>query len=330
VAKQSPEEREQLATKRIFRVLSAHLIVNQRTLEQKIADAGPFNQRIDPHVLTEVRNQLMKEGAIAATHRAGAPWYYASNTLPTAYEARLAELLPIYRGYMAIGGRIGQALEIATYRALATLPNADFSGRFRDLNEHDDSTLYRKEEPPQHIGIRSLKGHERLDFILRTSDAGPLGLECKNVRHWMYPHVPEITETLQKCLALDAVPVLIARRIPFVTFAIFSKCGFIVHQTYNQLFPNTAATIAAQARDKTLLGYHDIRLGNAPDARLLKFAVVNLPNIASAARAKFEAHKDLLTRYAFGEITYEEFAARVLRRWRGENEDGPYTKTKDG
>ena len=59
-------------------------VANQRTLEQKIADAGPFDQRIDPHVLGAVRNRLTQEGVIAATNRAGAPWFYASNTDPAA------------------------------------------------------------------------------------------------------------------------------------------------------------------------------------------------------------------------------------------------------
>lgn len=183
--------------------------------------------------------------------------------------------------------------------------------------------MYKKEEPLQHIGTRSLKGGERLDFILRTSDAGPLGIECKNVRHWMYPHVEEITETLSKCLALDAVPVFIARRIPFATFAVLSKCGFIIHETYNQLFPASFAELAAKASDKNLLGYHDIRIGNTPDARLVKFVTINLPKIAADARSKFDAHKDLLEPYVNREMAYDEFAARVLRRWRGESEDGP-------
>ena len=192
-------------------------------------------------------------------------------------EARLAELLPIYKACNDIGGRIGQALEIAVYRALCNIPNVDFSGRFVDLDAHDDAKMYSKEEPQRHIGIRSLPGKTKLDFILRTPDAGPLGIECKNVRHWMYPHVEELSETLSKCFALDAVPVFIARRIPFPTFAVLSKCGFIFHQTYNQLFPTAFAELAAKASDKNTLGYHDIRTGNAPDARLLKFITASQP-----------------------------------------------------
>lgn len=322
MAKLSRQDREAIAEARILRVLGTYTVANQRTLEQKIADAGPYNQRIDPHVLTEVRNRLHTEGVIGIVNRQNAPWYFASNTPKATMQTRLGELIPVYKAYTNIAGRIGQALEIATYRALCALPNADFAGRFRDLDAHDDSTFYKKEEPPQHIGTRTLSGAERLDFILRHPDAGPLGLECKNVRHWMYPHVPEIKETLKKCVALNAVPVFIARRFPFVTFAVLSKCGLIIHQTYNQLFPAADAGTADKARDKNLLGYHDIRTGNMPDARLLKFITVNLPDIATEAREKFEDHKDLLEPYANGNMPYEEFAARVLRRDRGENEDG--------
>jgi hypothetical protein len=147
VAKLSREEREQIAETRILRVLGTLTVANQRTLEQKISDAGPYNQRIDPHILTDVRNRLETEGAIATTTRLNAPWYYAGNTPSEVIESRLAEVLPIYKAYTDIGGRIGQVLEIATYRALCQIPKADFSGRFRDLDSHDDSTMYKKEEP---------------------------------------------------------------------------------------------------------------------------------------------------------------------------------------
>ena len=323
MAKMTGEARQDIAETRILRALTVLTVADQRTLEQKISDAGPFNQRVDPHILTEVRNRLHDEGVIATVSREGAPWYYAGNTPADAINARLAELVPIYKSCNDIGGRIGQTLEIAVYRALCQIPNADFSGRFVDLDNHDDSKMYSKEEPQRHIGTRSLPGRTNLDFLLRTKNAGPLAIECKNVRHWMYPHVEELSETLAKCIALDAVPVFIARRIPFPTFAVFSKCGFIFHQTYNQLFPNAFKELAAKARDKNMLGYHDIRLGNMPDARLLKFMTVNLPQVAVEARAKFTAHIDLLEPYATGIMDYEEFAGRVLRRWRGQNEDGP-------
>jgi hypothetical protein len=319
----SRADRDALAAKRLIVALRAHGIATARTLEQKISDAGPYNQRIDPHVLTPVRNQLIHDGRIVAYEFEGTTWYYLPDATKERLDERFNQQLPWYR---AINGGtlpklIGQTLEIATYKALLAGPLEEFSGRFLDLTAHDDSTLYRKEEPPQHIGRRELPGKKNLDFLIRHPTAGYLGVECKNVRVWLYPHDSEIKETLQKCLTLEAVPVIIGRRIPYVTFVVLSRCGVILHELYNQLLPNSAAPIAAHAKNKTLLGYHDIRLGSEPDARLLKFIGETLPKIADEARAKFEGYKDLLHNFANGHLSYEEFVGRSARRYRGQNED---------
>jgi len=79
--------------------------------------------------------------------------------------------------------------------------------------------------------------------------------------------------------------------------------------------------IAEKARDKRLLGYHDIRIGNEPNERLIKFITTNLPKVAPAARAKFDSYKDLLSSFAFGTSFYDAFTARVRRRSQGQNED---------
>jgi hypothetical protein len=321
--KLSRAERDALATKRLVVNLRAHGVANARTLEQKISDAGPYGQRIDPHILTPVRKQLETDGTIARTVHDNVPWFHLADADASQVGARLAIQLPIHRALNAgtLPKRIGQCLEIATYRALRAGPLLDFHGRFRDLSDHDDDQLFRKEEPPQHIGARELPGEQRLDFLVRHPEAGYLGLECKNTRPWLYPHDADIKEMLAKCIALDVVPVLIARRIPFVTFKLFSTCGVIMHQTYNQLLPNTEAELAKKARDKTLLGYHDIRLRNAADPRMLTFIARNMPAIAVDARAKFADYSDLLDAFATGVMPYEEFAGRVRRRSRGEAED---------
>lgn len=316
-------ERQGIAAKRLVANLRAHGVANARTLEQKISDAGPYSQRIDPHILTPVRKALENDGIIKRVFHDNVPWFHLRDTDPAEVAARLAVQLAIYRALSAgtVHKRIGQCLEIATYRALLIGPLAEFQGRFRDLIEHDDSTSYSKEEPQQHIGARALHGDQRLDFLVRHPEAGYLGLECKNTRPWLYPHDEDIKETLVKCLALDVVPVLIVRRNPFVTFKLLSTCGVILHQTYNQLLPNADAVLAEQARDKKLLGYHDIRLGNAADARMIKFIGQNMPRVAVEARAKYDEFKDLLYDFATGAMPYDEFAGRVRRRSHGDPED---------
>jgi hypothetical protein len=322
VAKLSRQKREEIAEKRLFSILGSHGIATARTLEQKISDAGPYNQRIDPHILTEVRNRMVEENKLVRTTHANVPSFSIVGADGIQIAARLALQLPVYRSINGgnIATRVGQALEIATYRCLVAA-DAEFYGRFRDLDEHDDSTLYSKEEPPQHIGKRALEGKQNLDFLLRDNSAGWMGLECKNVREWLYPDREELLDTLKKCLALHAVPVIIARRIPYVSFRLLGRCGVIFHENYNQRIPASEKDLADKAKRKDLLGYHDIRTGNEPDDRMVAFFQDTLPNIAEEMRKRYEEYYDLLAAWAHNAMTYEEFAAQVRRREQGINED---------
>ena len=324
-------ERPALARKRLLRILSAHGIALARTLEQKISDAGPANQRIDPHILTPARKKLISEGKITTRNAANAPWYHLAATPPATLQNRLDEQLPVFRGLQSgnLGSRIGQCLEIAIYKALLPQVTLDHVGGFTGLAEHDDSILYSKEEPPQTLSGRRLPGDQRLDFLIRHPDAGWAAIESKNVREWLYPDRSEITDLLGKAIALDAVPVLIARRLAFVTFKVLSTCGVLFHQTYNQLLPDTERELADKAKDKRLLGYHDIRIGNEPDNRLTTFVTTNLPRILPEARYRFDDYKDLLADFAAHTISYQEFAARVRRRSGGLYEDGDWDPSDD-
>ena len=316
------ENRYALAYKRLENILTKYGIANARTLEQKIADAGPSNQRIDPHILTQARRTLVREGRIEQITQNGAPWYYLANTPRQIVERRLEEQLPIFRALQHgdLGLRMGQCLEIAIYKALLRQDTLEHLGRFKNLEEHDDSRPYSKEEPPQSISGNSLPGDQRLDFLIRHQEAGWAGIEAKNVREWLYPDREEITDLLRKAIALDCIPILIARRFPFVTFKVLSACGVVFHQNYNQLLPEADRALAEKAKDKRLLGYHDIRVGNQPDARLIKFVTTTLPQILPEARKRFEEYKDLLDDFAEG-MEYQEFAGRARRRGQGVDED---------
>jgi hypothetical protein len=231
MAKLSRTEREAIAEKRLLSVLAAHDIANARTLEQKISDAGPYGQRIDPHILTPVRNRMVEEAKLGQIDHVGTPWFYLPNKPEDVLLARLEEQAAVHSAYTAgtISLRVGQALEIAVYRALCSIENSEFYGRYKDLDAHDDGSPYAKEEPPQHIGSLALHGDERLDYIIRHPAAGHLGIECKNVRSWLYPDRDEITDAIRKCIAINCVPVLIGRRIPYVTFSLLSRCGVLMH-----------------------------------------------------------------------------------------------------
>lgn len=322
-------DRKSIAQKRIISVLRNHVIATSRTLEQKISDAGPYNQRVDPHILTTVRNNLLSEGKI--NKKSNLPFFYLKNTPKNILNNRFKKQYKIYNALQSrdIGQRIGQCLEISIFRALKKQDELFFLGNFSDLNKHDDSKLYHKEEPPRSISGRSLAGKKSLDFIIQHPDYGWAGIEAKNTREWLYPDRSEIKDLLYKSVTLDIVPIMIARRIPFVTFKILSHCGVVFHQTYNQLFPQSEQKLAEKAKDKKLLGYHDIRIGNYPDKRLIKFICENLPKILSNSREKFIKYNDLLTDFAIGSIEYKEFSARVQRRSEGKNENSDWDFSED-
>ncbi len=321
--------RPEIARRRITRILSTYTVANGRTLEQKIADAGPGHLRVDPHILTTVRNDLLRLDFIRSQTHADTPWFHLTDTPLADVERRLNdELLPIHRAINDgdLTQRMGQALEIAILKALTSQTTLGFLGDFSDLPQHDDSTLYSKVEPPNVISGRSI-APRNLDFVLGDLSA-PVGVEVKNVRPWIYPQSTSVRDLLSKCCELDAVPLLIARRIAYVTFKLLHPCGVLFHQTYNQRFPSADQALAERAANKHLLGFHDIRVGNEPDSRLTKF-VETLPTLIEPARAKFDEFKDLLCDYGSSTIDYPSFAARVRRRLAGEPEDYDHPPDED-
>jgi hypothetical protein len=83
--------------KRIRNVLRAHVAASARILENKISDAGPTNQRIDPHVLSKARALLENVHDVEVIKdRKGTPWYYLCGTPTEILEPRLKELQALH------------------------------------------------------------------------------------------------------------------------------------------------------------------------------------------------------------------------------------------
>ena len=206
-------ERFQLALTRITNVLRKHGIALSRTLEQKISDAGPYGQRIDPHVLTTARNHLNKEKRVVQLYKI-APWYHLTETPTDIITRRLSEQLSVFKAMQRgdTGSRIGQALEIAIYRALLRQDKLEHFGSFLDLDEHDDSTLYSKEEPPASLSGRRILGKQRLDFLVHHETAGWAGIESKNIREWLYPSRKEIEKGQERQVFILHLRTLICQK----------------------------------------------------------------------------------------------------------------------
>lgn len=265
---------------------------------------------------------MLREGLLSISELDRSQWFHLANENPETIAARLAELQPIWTQFTdgATVARTGQALEIAVFRALREA-RIDVYGGFGDLEAHDDSKLYSKTELQSFNG--ATLGKHALDFIVRVGNHH-CGIEVKNTRPWFYAHEPMLRDLIRKALTFKVQPVLIARRIQYVTFRVLGTCGLILHETYNQRMAQSDAELADRVRHKDLLGYHDIRTGNHADPRLIKFFAVSLPSILEEAASRVERYHDLLWAFATREMQYDEFAARVRRREQGQKEDNDW------
>jgi hypothetical protein len=304
------QERIAIGERRILNILRKHGIATMRMLEQKISDAGPNPQRVDPHLLTKARISLTNQGLLLTLDTKTVKWHYLAETATALVEQRFNQLNPIHAQTesRAFTDRMGDTAEIAVMKAMQE-SRAPFFGHFTDLEKHDDSQRYTKHDPDFFCG-RPIEGG-KLDYILVQLDAGGMGIEIKNTREWVYPDKQIVKDLLSKCVQIDVVPVLIARRIHYSAFSILNACGGVVHQIYNQLYPAADAALADLVRNKNLLGYADVRTGNDPDARLLKFFQSSLPAVSDESREKFNENRELIEQYTKGQITYPQFVGKL-------------------
>jgi hypothetical protein len=104
-------------------------------------------------------------------------------------------------------------------------------------------------------------------------------------------------------------PIIIARRLPYITkVALCAPAGIIAHETYNQLYPDTAYghELASKVRLKRGLGYADVRPSEDPLPRTVEFFEKNLPGLLSTAAARFQASRPMLQRWVDSQITWTQ------------------------
>lgn len=108
----------------------------------------------------------------------------------------------------------------------------------------------------------------------------------------------EIWFTISKCCELDAVPLFITRKLPYVTFLFFGKCGMVGFQTHFQYFHPTVEPELARVKAVDGLGYKDIQCTLEPSPHLINFLDRTLPKIGADFTKRFAARKALLQEYA--------------------------------
>jgi hypothetical protein len=166
------------------------------------------------------------------------------------------------------------------------------------------------------------------DFIRYGHDAGPLCIECKNYREWLYPTKPYIKHHIIRCADLNCVPVFVVRRIHYSTLTnFFQPAGIIAHESYYQYFPSDQIAIATQAQHKRSLGFTDIRASEEPHQRTVRFFCSTLPKISDYMAERWEHNKEALLAYANGEIhlaqLYNAIGSRAAGNWVEPDDEEP-------
>lgn len=225
-------------------------------------------------------------------------------------------MAPLYASITGkgFGNLIGDALEVIVYKCLDQIytaqPRYTYQGYFHVDEPKNKYGRYPKTQPPKSINKFTTK--KEADFHQFGHDVGPLCIECKNYREWLYPHHENIRELIIKSAELGATPVLINRRIHYTTRTNFLEpAGIIAHESYYQYYPADQAELAKKVKHKRSLGFTDVTATENPHPRTVKFFGEILPKIVDFMGERWNANRSALVEYAEGEINLAQLYTEI-------------------
>lgn len=311
-------ERIAVAKSRIQSVLDRDIVCNQKTLEQKIAEQGPKPMRVDPHLVGLAIFDLLHLNRLTAHKHESTgttSWLANPGTKKEVVASRLDELAPLYSKIKGngFGNLTGDALELIVWKCLEQCYAANrrygFQGHF-DLSKPKKNGRYVRTAPPKSLNGKTFIGEA--DYFQFGYDEGTLCIECKNYREWFYPQETMIKELIIKANALDAVPVLIVRRLHYTTRSnLLEPAGIIAHETLLQYYPEDQAELAAEVKHARKLGFTDVTATEEPHPRTVRFFSEILPRIVEPMATKWFANRSALVAYALGEINLAQLYTEI-------------------
>lgn len=296
-------ERLALAKRRIKNILRTRFYANVRQLESKIAEAGPLDQRCDPHVISQALRELLMTKEIAVEKGPQqAHFYYLPSLLATpdfsARKARILELTAIHHSLTSGDSTIcGDALEAVIGAAISK------TGNFTELGS--------KKKPLLNFGNVEIPGS--LDYLLlANSPASIIALEAKNIREWIYPDSRELWLLIHKAMLIAqgtsalVLPVLICRKIPYYARVAFKQMGVLGFEMHRQYYIPKVESQLTEIRHKDGLGFHDIVTDLTPPETLIRFLSETLPEQTATYAQQFRQNIPVYEKHAerMGEKKY--------------------------
>lgn len=290
-----PDHWIELAKKRIKQVLRNRIYLNQRQLESKVSEAGPTNQRCNPHVITRALTELVRDGEVLCD---SIPNYCRFFYLPQRRSASSKQFFQqrkqlidrVYKDYLKLTSGdskvCGDILELVMTAAISETKSyfpAAISGQKKfgeiEINGPFD-------------GVYFLPGSSHLICV-----------EAKNIREWLYPSSQELWSLIHKSAQfigspVSPLPILVTRKIPYYAYDAFKRLGLLGYEMHRQLFAPSVADKLMEIRDKDILGFHDVSTDLRVPPGLTKFFSKTIPEQASTYSAQFAANKPIFDVYA--------------------------------
>ena len=305
----------ELSRNRLRKVLKTNRVGNIRQLESKICEAGPPQMRPAPDILTKALNELTKSGIIKSDKvpigSGDENIFYFAEDFDfnlSSDKDRYSRIVKLYREFLKIVNHkknCGYVLETIMQKAIKASKTYHFvGGPGRSTNNFS-------------VNGTIIKGD--FDFILQ-SKAKLIGVELKNKRKWLYPDHRDLWVAIYRCLENNALPVIIARKFPYVVRLIFKHVGILGYETHNQYLKPELVNVMVEMRDKNGLGFADLRFTDEPEERHINFFKKILPNQEEDSWESFTSNKDILNKYAqiLKEDTSSKSRTKLVYQFLGE------------
>lgn len=314
------DEWDIIAKKRILNILDKRRISYSSHLEIKIAESGPSYMRPEPHKISKgVRllkaDNLIKEYDLYKHFgkKSDGTKFLVLDGFGSPQDIARAKAFYDWRQMFLKMSQIseycGFVLEKLIYDAVLT------SNKYHVIGsgpEYQSKKLIKTNNSEilsyQGKNIYKHKDGAGFDlFCIHKESNIPIGIEAKNIREWIYPASEEVWRAIARACTLDCLPVLIARRIPFITKAgFFSKFGILGFESNFQFFDNEVQAksdykFKEKVIHKDYLGFSDIKLIKEKDETpksLVYFFEDVLDNEVKTYYKRFLKYKDILGKYA--------------------------------
>lgn len=151
------------------------------------------------------------------------------------------------------------------------------------------------------VGGRTIDNSSPVDHLVQHQPTGVLMLvEDKNIRDWFYPdsRAEDLARMIAKALTNNTPPMLVTRKVPYVTRLMLKRIGILAFEMHHQYFHPEVADEMAEVRHTDGLGFHDVRFTIDANPNLTRYLDRLSSGVIEDYADIFRSNEDVLTAFA--------------------------------